>query len=98
MRRYEPKSLVQELVGPTLYLSFAVDPVNPDATARGKTDRPDVDFYAVDVPSATARRLFRLPSDRPVTWVTAPGRVAILRKYKNFSRGGLDLEVLPLPR
>ncbi|HEY3358771.1 MAG TPA: hypothetical protein VGQ83_36320 [Polyangia bacterium] len=97
MHRYEPKTLLQRLIGTTLYFSFSVDPVNPDITAKGRTDRPDVDFYALDLAGRTAKRLFRLASDRPVAWTIGAGRLAVLRKYKNFSRGGLDLEVYPLP-
>ena len=47
VHRYEPKSLAQRMLGTTLYVSFAVDPVNPDATAKGKTDRPDVESVCI---------------------------------------------------
>jgi hypothetical protein len=97
LHRYEPKTLQQHLAGETLYFSFSVDPVNPDITSKGKTDRPDVDFYALGLADRTPTKLFRLESDRPVAWTIAGGRLAVLRKYKNFSRGGVDLEVYPLP-
>jgi hypothetical protein len=97
LHRYEPKTLQQRLAGALLYFSFSVDPVNPDATSKGKTDRPDVDFYVVDLATHAATLLFRLESDRLVSWALGGGRLAVLRKYKQFSRGGVDLEVLALP-
>ena len=36
--------------------------------------------------------------DRPATWVASGGHAAVLRKHKNFSRGGNLLEVYPLER
>jgi hypothetical protein len=96
MLKYEPKTLLQQLAGPTIYFTLSVDPVNPDITAKGKTDRPDVDLYALDLGAKRAQRLWRLGCDRPVAWNVAAGRVALLKKYKNFSRGGVDLEVYPL--
>jgi hypothetical protein len=97
MHRYEPKTLQQRMLGDTLYFSLSVDPVNPDVTARGRTDRPDVDLYAVDLGERVAKRVLHLGSDRPVAWALGAGRIAVLRKYKNFSRGGVDLDVYPLP-
>jgi hypothetical protein len=96
MLKYEPKTLQQQLAGQTIYFSLAVDPVNPDITAKGKTDRPDVDLYLLDLGTKKAQRLWRLECDRPTAWNVAAGRVVLLKKYKNFSRGGVDLEVLPL--
>lgn len=96
MLKYEPKTLLQQLAGQTIYFSLSVDPVNPDITAKGKTDRPDVDLYALDLATRQATRLWRLQSDRPVVWHVAAGRVVVLQKYKNFSRGGVDLNVYPL--
>jgi hypothetical protein len=94
--KYEPKTLQQQVAGNTLYFTLAVDPVNPDATARHKSDPPDVDLYALDLGTRAVRRIWRLSCDRPVKWHLADGRIVILKKYKNFSRGGLDLEVRPL--
>jgi hypothetical protein len=96
MLKYEPKTLLQQLVGQTLYFTLAVDPVNPDITAKGRTDRPDIDLYALDLGAKRAQRLWRLATDRLVVWNVAAGRVALLKKYKNFSRGGEDLEVYSL--
>jgi hypothetical protein len=96
MLKYEPKTLQQQLAGQTIYFTLAVDPVNPDITAKGKTDRPDVDLYLLDLGTKKARRLWRLECDRPAVWHVAADRVVLLKKYKNFSRGGVDLEVLPL--
>jgi hypothetical protein len=95
MLKYEPKTLQQQLAGQSIYFSLSVDPVNPDITAKGRTDRPDVDLYSLDLGAKRAERLWRLESDRPVAWHVAGGRVVLLKKYKNFSRGGVDLEVLP---
>ena len=36
--------------------------------------------------------------DRPATWVAAGGYAAVLRKHKNFSRGGAQLELFSLER
>ena len=96
MLKYEPKTLQQQLAGQTIYFTLAVDPVNPDITAKGKTDRPDVDLYVLDLGTKKAQRLWRLECDRPTAWHVAANRVVLLKKYKNFSRGGVDLEVLPL--
>jgi hypothetical protein len=96
MLKYEPKTLQQQLAGQTIYFTLAVDPVNPDITAKGKTDRPDVDLYLLDLGTKKAERLWRLECDRPTAWHVAANRVVLLKKYKNFSRGGVDLMVLPL--
>jgi hypothetical protein len=96
MLKYEPKTLLQQLAGQMVYFTLSVDPVNPDITAKGKTDRPDVDLYALDLGTKRAERLWRLECDRPVVWNVAAGRVVMLKKYKNFSRGGVDLEVYSL--
>ena len=96
MLKYEPKTLQQQLVGDRLYFTLTVDPVNPDITAKGKTDPPDVDLYVLEAGTDRAKRLLRIPSDRPIAWHIAGGRIVVLKKYKNFSRGGVDLHVYPV--
>jgi hypothetical protein len=100
--KYEPKSLAQQ-EGPepgVVYASLTVDPVNPEAVRNQKAE-PDVfDLYRVDANSGACTRALvgPLAKGRPLAWVAAGGRVAILHKHKGFDRGGTDLEVYDLAR
>ncbi len=87
-----------------LFFSWTVDPVNQQAVAQRRTDADDIDFYVLD-PYPTGQtelapiRLHTLPGQkRPSTWVvSSQGRLALLRKHKNFPRGGTEIEVYDLP-
>lgn len=93
-----------------LLFSLAIDPLHPEALARRKKAPSYLDIYRVrpDAPAAgtptgkspiAARidRLLRAPNDdRPIGWSAAGSHAAVLRKHKNFSRGGNLLEVYPL--
>lgn len=101
---YDPRSLVEQELGLDDQLTFglSLDPMNPQALARRKADKPYLDLYAVRLPIsgpsagpavATApRHLVRVPLDeRPVGWVAAGRWVLVLAKHKTFSRGGNEL-------
>lgn len=106
---YDPSSLEEQEDGASrsLYFSFAVDPLHPEALARRKADKTYLDVYRARVrgapdartpPAVETRRLVRAPlGDRPASWVAQMGEnagfVALLRKHKSFSRGGTELEV-----
>jgi hypothetical protein len=81
----------------TVYLSIAVDPVNPDAIARQKTDMPSLDLYAVDLDSRKARHRVRFLMARPVLWKAGAGKLIVLKRFKSFPRGGDELDVYDLP-
>ena len=98
--------------GGSLLFSLAIDPLHSEALARRKKDPSFLDLYIARpdaaAPSAATgkaalgarfERVLRAPmDDRPVGWVAAGSHAAILRKHKNFSRGGNLLEVYPLER
>lgn len=93
-----------------LLFSLVTDPLHPEALARRKKDPSYFDLYRArpDAPAAggatgkspiVARfdRLLRAPMDeRPPAWAASGNHAAVLRKHKNFSRGGSLLEVYPL--
>jgi hypothetical protein len=114
LRLYDPTTLQehQDWVAGTLQFGLAIDPLNPDALARRKKDPSFLDLYAArpeETKSAAGggkeplrlevRRLLRAPmDDKPVGWVVRAPYAGILRKHKNFSRGGSALELYDLPK
>jgi hypothetical protein len=114
LRYYDPSTLQEQedFAGGSLLFSLAVDPLHAEALARRKKDTAFLDLYwarpsasRTSVPTGKApldvavERLLRAPmDDRPATWVAAGGHAAVLRKHKNFSRGGNLLEVYLLER
>jgi len=89
----------QRLRPDRLLLSLAVDPVNEQAVAQRRTDLDDIDFCLVDpYAPAAVQKLRTLPGHkRPSAWTASVnGRVALLRKHKNFPRGGPQVEVYDL--
>jgi hypothetical protein len=94
----------------SLIFSLVIDPLHPEALARRKKDPSYLDLYRArpDAPSpggatgktpivARFERLLRAPmDDRPPAWVASGTHAAVLRKHKNFSRGGNLLEIYPL--
>lgn len=98
-RLYDPTS-VKDQEGPekqTLYISVAVDPVNPDAVARKKTDLAVLDLYAVDLGTHKSRHRGRILLPRPVMWKAGHGKLVVLKRFKSFSRGGDELDLYDLP-
>lgn len=90
-------------------LTFAleVDPVNVDAVARKKADARALDVYDVQGVSAVAaasveqrgqaRLRVRIGLDaQPIVWSAAGDRLAVLRRFKSFARGGDRLDVYDL--
>jgi hypothetical protein len=109
LRYYDASTLVEteEPGSGSLYFSLTTDPLHPEALARQKKDPSYFDLYwlqaATDVAAATdplrptLRRALRTAADdRPTAWQVAGRSAAVLRKHKNFSRGGVLLEVFPL--
>jgi hypothetical protein len=99
---YQPRSLTEQEEPGVLYFSLALDPLNPDALARQKADKPYLDLYRVRqeanggaaAPGGAMSPLVRAPLDeRPVSWVVGDHVLALLRKHKSFSRGGTEIEV-----
>jgi hypothetical protein len=98
--------------GDSLMISLAIDPLHPEALARRKKDPAYLDLYTVRYDASRSQgptgqgalkpqveRLLRAPmDDRPASWVAMGRHAAVLRKHKNFSRGGNLLEVYPLER
>lgn len=98
--QYEGASLrYQKLRRDRILMSLTVDPVNEQAVAQRRSDPDDIDFCVLD-PSApgSLRKLKTIPGHkRPSAWhASSNGRLALLRKYKNFPRGGTEVEVYDL--
>ena len=112
LRYYDPSTLVEleDSATPSLFFSLAIDPLHPEALARRKKDPSYLDIYWARAPAAkgnlpagkdplrpTVTRLLRaLVDERPTAWLAAGSYAAVLRKHKNFSRGGNLLEVFPI--
>ncbi len=112
IRYYDPTTLNEREDAGTrsLLFSLTIDPLHPEALARQKKDPSFLDIYWVRVagpqpgvaagkdPLAPAiSRLVRVAADeRPTSWIVAGKWGAVLRKHKNFSRGGGVLEAFPL--
>jgi hypothetical protein len=109
LRYYDPSTLVELEPGRGgLLFSLATDPLHPEALARRKKDPAYLDIYwaraaaaksgaSLDPLRPNLNRLLRAPADdRPTAWLAAGGYAAVLRKHKNFSRGGSLLEIFPL--
>ncbi|MDX2022424.1 MAG: hypothetical protein SF187_19465 [Deltaproteobacteria bacterium] len=105
---YDLRSLVESesMSAGTLHFSLTVDPLNPAALEKKKADVPKLDLYWVPLPALTrsagvetvATHLLRTPMDeRPVAWKVAAPWVVILRKFKNFARGGEVVEIYKTP-
>ena len=95
---YEMNSLAYQMLRrDRMVFSLTVDPVNEEAVAAKRADPDIIDFCALNPQDAnpTVTKLLSLPGHkRPAAWVIAPvGRLAILRKHKNFPRGGTQVEV-----
>lgn len=93
----------QRLRRDRLLFTLNVDPVNEQAVAARRSDPDDLDIFLTDpmqaAPMATPpRRLRTLPCyRRPTMWAVSPnGRFALLRKHKNFPRGGTQVELYDL--
>ncbi|HEY7957141.1 MAG TPA: hypothetical protein VII38_17670 [Polyangia bacterium] len=87
----------QPLDGKRLALSFAIDPMNPEAQARKKAVPNDFELYLVDRASRKATLALALAGDgRPVTWRVGGDKVAVLHKSVGFDRGGVALEIYSL--
>ena len=112
LRYYDPSTLrdVEAADGKSVTLSLATDPLHPEALARQKKDPIFLDFYQLQVAGektdgagkttleVRATHRLRAPgNDRPTTWRASDKHVAVLRKFKNFSRGGDLVEVFALP-
>jgi hypothetical protein len=114
LRYYDPTTLVEleDPATPSLFFSLAIDPLHPEALARRKKDPSYLDLYWARPAAAkagaapnreplapTVTRLLRAPiDDRPTSWAAAGGHAAVLRKHKNFSRGGALLELYQLEK
>jgi hypothetical protein len=112
LRYYDPSSLVEleDAATPSLFFSLAIDPLHPEALARRKKDPAYLDLYWArpaaakgNLPAskdplrpAVTRLLRALIDERPTTWSAGGSYAAVLRKHKNFSRGGNLLEVFPI--
>lgn len=97
-KMYEANTLqLQLLRRDRLVFSLNVDPVNEEAVTAKRTDPDTLDLLVMDPQAATptVTKLISLPGHkRPSAWVvTDTGRFAILRKHKNFPRGGTQIEV-----
>ena len=95
---YDPKSLrVEEGPAPgALAFGIAVDPLNPDAVKRRKTDLPMLDVYTADVSQGTIKLRGRVFTPRPVAWRMAGDKLVVLKRFKSFSRGGDELQIFDL--
>lgn len=97
-KMYEMNTLQTQLLRrDRMVFSLGVDPVNEEAVAAKRTDPDTLDLLVMDplAPNPTVTKLISLPGHkRPNAWfVTDTGRFAILRKHKNFPRGGTQIEV-----
>lgn len=97
-KMYEMNTLQMQLLRrERLVFSLNVDPVNEEAVAAKRTDPDTFELMVMDPQAAspTVSKVLSLPGHkRPSAWfVTDTGRFAILRKHKNFPRGGTQIEV-----
>lgn len=97
-KMYEATTLQTQLLRrERMAFSLNLDPVNEEAVAAKRTDPDTFELFAMDPQAAapTVTKLISLPGHkRPSAWVvTETGRLAILRKHKNFPRGGTQIEV-----
>lgn len=97
-KMYEMNTLQAQLLRrDRMVFSLNVDPVNEEAVAAKRSDPDTLDLLVMDPQAATptVTKLLSLPGHkRPSGWfVTDTGRFAILRKHKNFPRGGTQIEV-----
>jgi hypothetical protein len=97
-KMYEATTLQTQLLRrERMVFSLNLDPVNEEAVAAKRTDPDTLELLAMDPQAATptVTKLLSLPGHkRPSAWVvTDTGRFAILRKHKNFPRGGTQIEV-----
>jgi hypothetical protein len=103
----------EDFAGGSLLFSLATDPLHAEALARRKKDPAFLDLYWAGLPPGrTTGPTGKAPLDvadrsaccgRPWTIDPSPGmaaggHAAVLRKHKNFSRGGNLLEVYLLER
>jgi hypothetical protein len=95
VRKYDPQSLGWQILDDKrVAMSLSVDPVNPDAVQRQKTEPDDIDLYTIDRQSHVATRILTLPGEgRRSSWHIAADRLVLLRKGKGFDRGGVSLEI-----
>ena len=96
--KYDPQSLASQVLDDKrVAMSLLVDPVNPDAVNRQKTEPDEFDLYMIDRPSHGATRILMLPGEgRRASWQIAGNQLVLLRKGKGFDRGGVALEVYDL--
>ncbi len=97
-KMYEMNTLqTQVLRRERMVFSLNLDPVNEEAVAAKRTDPDTLELLTLDPQAAnpTVSKLISLPGHkRPSVWfVTETGRFAVLRKHKNFPRGGTQIEV-----
>jgi hypothetical protein len=79
------------------YFSLAIDPVNPDAVARRKADHAFLDLYSADSSGGAGCALrARVPLSRPVSWKVEDHHLAVLKRFRSFTRGGDELELYEL--
>src|SRR6185369_781755 len=100
-RLYDPEALQDQEGDGTdparYFFSLVIDPVNPDAVARRQADHPFLDVYSIDAAGSGACALrARVPMSRPVSWKGEGGRLAVLKRFKSFDRGGDELEIYDL--
>jgi hypothetical protein len=78
--------------------AIQVDPVNPDAVARKKADPASLDVYEVLVshPDVARLRARVAVGAQPVVWSVAGTRLAVLRRFKSFARGGDRIDLYDL--
>jgi hypothetical protein len=97
---YDPKNIqIEEDPSPTTAtFALAVDPANPDAIKRHKLDLPMLDVYSAESGGgdSTVKWRGRVFTPRPVTWRARNGRLAVLKRFKSFSRGGDALQIFDL--
>lgn len=93
--KYDVPSLGAQLLDDKVAaFSLTVDPVNPDAVNRQKTEPDEIDLYQFDRQSHITTRILTLPGEgRRSSWHIGGDRLVLLRKDKGFDRGGVALEV-----
>jgi hypothetical protein len=92
--RYDPRSLVQHPGdGGTIFFALTIDPVNPDAVARKRTDKRWIELYQLDPGATRAVRRSRIfiASERALSWRATSTHWAVLLRHIGFDRGGKNL-------
>jgi hypothetical protein len=99
LARYDAGAVGYQKIGPDeVLVSLTVDPLNREPAAGKQRDRHEIEVYSVNPATGTMKLRLTLDGEnRPAVWRVGGDKLALLRKHRSFSRGGVVLQVFPLP-